>query len=126
MIHDRKNHIISVMLVALLTVSSAACAGTESTNTATGDTTATQPVETVNSLKPSLPEKDFTGEEMRKAFSLRSPVFTIKATEKTVTFNVTGYGHGIGMSQYGADFMARQGSSYEEILKHYYKGVEIK
>ena len=73
-----------------------------------------------------LNKKDFTGEEMRKAFSFRSPVFTIKATEKTVTFNVTGYGHGIGMSQYGADFMARQGSSYEEILKHYYKGVEIK
>ena len=47
-------------------------------------------------------------------------------TSKTVTFNVTGYGHGVGMSQYGADFMARQGSSYEEILKHYYKGVKIK
>lgn len=77
-------------------------------------------------LKVTLEKKDFTGEQIRKAFSLRSPVFTIKATEKTVTFNVTGYGHGVGMSQYGADFMARQGSSYEEILKHYYKGVEIK
>ncbi len=77
-------------------------------------------------LKVTLNKKEFTGEEIRKAFSLRSPVFTIKATEKTVTFNVTGYGHGVGMSQYGADFMARQGSSYEEILKHYYKGVEIK
>ena len=77
-------------------------------------------------LKAVLNKKEFTGEEMRKAFSLRSPVFTVKTTDKTVTFNVTGYGHGIGMSQYGADFMARQGSSYEEILKHYYKGVEIK
>ena len=77
-------------------------------------------------LKVALNEKDFTGDEIRKAFSIRSPVFTVKATEKTVTFNVTGYGHGVGMSQYGADFMARQGSSYEEILKHYYKGVEIK
>lgn len=77
-------------------------------------------------LKTTLNKKDFTGEEIRKAFSLRSPVFTIKASDKTVTFNVTGYGHGIGMSQYGADFMARQGSTYEEILKHYYKGVEIK
>lgn len=77
-------------------------------------------------LKIVLNKKEFTGEEIRKAFSLRSPVFTIKATDKTVTFNVTGYGHGIGMSQYGADFMARQGSTYEEILKHYYKGVEIK
>ncbi len=77
-------------------------------------------------LKVKLDKQEFTGEEIRKAFSLRSPVFTIEATEKNVTFNVTGYGHGVGMSQYGADFMARQGSSYEEILKHYYKGVEIK
>ncbi|HOD02456.1 MAG TPA: stage II sporulation protein D, partial [Clostridiales bacterium] len=36
-----------------------------------------------------------------------------------------GYGHAVGMSQYGADYMARQGSNYEEILKHYYKGAEI-
>ena len=77
-------------------------------------------------LKVMLDKKEFTGDEIRKAFSLRSPVFTIETTEKTVAFNVTGYGHGVGMSQYGADFMARQGSSYEEILKHYYKGVEIK
>ena len=53
-------------------------------------------------------------------------IFSIEATEKAITFNVTGYGHGVGMSQYGADFMARQGSTYEEILKHYYEGVEIK
>ncbi len=77
-------------------------------------------------LKVNLNKKEFTGDEIRKAFSLKSPVFTIETTEKAVTFNVTGYGHGVGMSQYGADFMARQGSSYEEILKHYYKGVEIK
>lgn len=77
-------------------------------------------------LKAALCNKDVSGEDIRKAFSLKSPVFTVNATEKTITFNVTGYGHGVGMSQYGADFMARQGSSYEEILKHYYKGVEIK
>lgn len=77
-------------------------------------------------IKATLNKKEFTGDEIRKAFSLKSPVFTVKCTEKTVTFNVVGYGHGIGMSQYGADFMARQGSTYEEILRHYYKGVEIK
>ena len=77
-------------------------------------------------LKATIKDKEFTGEEIRKAFGLRSPVFTVKTTKATVTFNVTGYGHGVGMSQYGADFMARQGSDYEEILKHYYKGVEIK
>lgn len=77
-------------------------------------------------LKVSISEQEFTGEEIRKAFSLKSSVFTVKCTEKSVTFDVTGYGHGVGMSQYGADFMARQGSTYDEILKHYYKGVEIR
>ncbi len=77
-------------------------------------------------LKATVNKKEFTGEEIRKAFSLRSAVFTVECTKNSVTFNVTGYGHGVGMSQYGADFMARQGSTYEEILKHYYTGVEIK
>ncbi len=77
-------------------------------------------------LELTLNKAKFKGEKIRKAFSLKSPVFTVKCTEKAVTFNVKGYGHGVGMSQYGADFMARQGSNYEEILKHYYKGVEIK
>lgn len=77
-------------------------------------------------LNAVINKKSFTGEDIRKAFSLKSPAFTVESNEKTVTFKVTGYGHGIGMSQYGADFMARQGSTYEEILKHYYKGIEIK
>ncbi len=77
-------------------------------------------------LEASINKEIFTGEEIRKAFNLRSPVFTVETTKSSVTFNVTGYGHGVGMSQYGADFMARQGSTYIEILKHYYTGVEIK
>lgn len=76
-------------------------------------------------LKATVNGKEYSGEEIRKAFSLKSAVFTVKCTKSTVTFNVTGYGHGVGMSQYGADFMARQGSTYEEILKHYYSGIQI-
>ena len=76
-------------------------------------------------LKIEINKKSLTGEQIRNAFSLRSSAFKITATENEVTFKVSGYGHGVGMSQYGADFMARQGSTYEEILKHYYKGVEI-
>ena len=76
-------------------------------------------------LTIKINSKEVTGTAMRTAFSLRSPAFKITATEDEVTFNVSGYGHGIGMSQYGADYMARQGSTYDEILKHYYKGVEI-
>ncbi len=77
-------------------------------------------------LKIKIASKEVSGNDIRTAFSLRSPAFKITITENEVTFNVNGYGHGVGMSQYGADFMARQGSTYDEILKHYYKGVEIK
>ncbi|HZK21396.1 MAG TPA: stage II sporulation protein D [Oscillospiraceae bacterium] len=69
--------------------------------------------------------KSFTGAEVRSAYSLKSAAFTVSASDTGVTFKVYGYGHGVGMSQYGADYMARQGSSYEEILKHYYKGASI-
>ena len=77
-------------------------------------------------LKASIGDKSYSGEDIRKIFSLKSPSFSVETTNNSITFNVTGYGHGVGMSQYGADFMARQGSTYEEILKHYYKNVEIK
>ena len=76
-------------------------------------------------LNLQINKKELTGEEIRNAFSLRSSAFKITANENEVTFKVSGYGHGVGMSQYGADFMARQGSTYDEILKHYYKGAEI-
>ena len=67
-----------------------------------------------------------TGARIREAFSLKSPCFTAECTETGVTFNVCGYGHGVGMSQYGADYMAKQGRTYEEILTHYYKGAKVK
>ncbi len=76
-------------------------------------------------LTATIGNKTFTGEEIRKAFSLRSPTFAIKATENAVTFSVSGYGHGIGMSQYGANYYAEKGYDYKEILEHYYTGVEI-
>ena len=57
---------------------------------------------------------------------LKSAEFSIKADSKNVTFNVKGYGHGVGMSQWGANEMAKRGSKFDAILKHYYQGVEIK
>ena len=53
-------------------------------------------------------------------------MFTVELKDTMVTFEVTGYGHGVGMSQTGADSMAKAGSNYEEIIKHYYTNVEIK
>ncbi|NLY42861.1 MAG: stage II sporulation protein D [Clostridiaceae bacterium] len=70
---------------------------------------------------------DFKGTEIRKIFELNSANFTIEIDSKKgkVTFHVKGNGHGVGMSQYGANYLAEQGKTFEEILKHYYKGVEI-
>ncbi len=69
--------------------------------------------------------KSFDGDEVQKAFSLKSNNFSLTYSDNQFIFTVTGNGHGVGMSQYGADFMARQGAKYDEILKHYYTGVEI-
>lgn len=66
-----------------------------------------------------------TGKELREILGLKSASFNITYANDTFTFDTQGYGHGVGMSQYGADFLARQGKSYSEILKHYYSGIEI-
>ena len=69
--------------------------------------------------------KNIAGTEVRTILGLRSTNFDIEINENNVTFKVIGYGHGIGMSQTGADAMAKQGSNYEQIIKHFYVGVEI-
>lgn len=68
---------------------------------------------------------ELTGRQLRDALDLRSACFTVAFSEERFTFTAAGYGHGVGMSQYGADYMARQGSTFEEILQHYYTGVVI-
>lgn len=66
-----------------------------------------------------------SGNEMRLMFGLRSTAFTLEYTGDIFVFTVSGYGHGVGMSQYGANIMAKNGSSYIEILNHYYPGTKI-
>ena len=68
---------------------------------------------------------ELSGVEVRSLLALRSANFTTQISENEMKFTVKGYGHGVGMSQTGADSMAKQGSNYEEIIKHYYTGVEI-
>ena len=70
--------------------------------------------------------KTFLGTKIRSIFGLKSTSFKIKITDDKVIFDVNGYGHGVGMSQYGANGMAKEGSNYKEILTHYYKNCEIK
>ena len=66
-----------------------------------------------------------TGIETRELFALRSPVFDVQYEDGEFIFTVSGYGHGVGMSQNGANCMAKEGKTAEEIIKHYYKGVTI-
>ena len=66
-----------------------------------------------------------TGGALRTLFDLRSTSFSVTASADGVTFSVTGYGHGVGMSQYGANALAKEGKTYDEILKWYYTGVEV-
>ncbi|MBQ9987198.1 MAG: stage II sporulation protein D [Erysipelotrichales bacterium] len=67
----------------------------------------------------------YTGRELREKLSLRSTDFLIEQTGDSYIFTTIGYGHGVGMSQYGAQGMALEGYSYQEILRYYYQGVEI-
>ncbi len=66
------------------------------------------------------------GVEVRSIFSLPSTNFTVTAADNSFIFHCKGKGHGVGMSQYGAEYFAKQGMNYKEILKKYYSGIEIK
>ena len=66
-----------------------------------------------------------TGQQIRSLFDLNSTNFSFSFTDADVVIETIGYGHGVGMSQAGADAMAKRGAGYEEILTHYYQGVEI-
>ncbi len=68
---------------------------------------------------------EMTGTEFREALGLKSADFSVEAGNGKVIITCRGNGHFVGMSQYGADYMARQGSSYSEILAHYYPNTEI-
>ncbi len=69
---------------------------------------------------------EITGAALREKLDLKSACFDVKATDNGFCFTVYGYGHGVGMSQNGANYMAQQGADYKEILCHYYTGCEIK
>ena len=68
---------------------------------------------------------ELTGQQVRVLFELRSAAFTVSLQGDQFLFAVTGYGHGVGMSQYGANAMAKEGANYKEILTWYYTGTEV-
>lgn len=67
----------------------------------------------------------YTGTQLRQLLNLRSTAFVITSIGQSVTITTKGYGHRVGMSQYGAEAMALKGSNYQEILTHYYQGVTL-
>ncbi len=75
--------------------------------------------------KITINNMEFIGTDLRKRLNLRSTDFNITVSLNEVIVTTYGYGHGVGMSQYGANGMAKDGYNYKEILKHYYTGVEI-
>ncbi len=75
--------------------------------------------------KIEINNKEFTGIKLRTLLGLRSTDFTLNKEENGISIKTKGYGHGVGLSQYGANGMAKNGSNYEQILKHYYQGVSL-
>ncbi|MBQ9013338.1 MAG: stage II sporulation protein D [Bacilli bacterium] len=70
--------------------------------------------------------KQYKGTEIRKIFGLRSTCFDIKLQDNKVKFIVTGFGHGVGLSQYGSNGMAKEGYDYKKIIQYYYQNCKIK
>jgi len=77
-------------------------------------------------LSVRVGDRQFTAADLRVLLDLNSTAFTVEAVDaETLVFHVRGYGHGAGLCQYGADGMAREGHTFDEILQHYYTGVEL-
>jgi len=81
--------------------------------------------ETGRVLTLQVDGKKLTGRDIRKIFGLNSTNFKISYQDNKVIFDTIGFGHGVGLSQTGANAMAKKGSKYSEIIKHYYTGVQI-
>lgn len=77
-------------------------------------------------LNLSINGKEFTGRDVYNKLGLKSTDFSLRKEGDNIIINTTGYGHGVGMSQYGAEGMASEGYTYDKILSYYYVGTRIK
>ncbi|MDQ0154285.1 stage II sporulation protein D [Robertmurraya andreesenii] len=75
--------------------------------------------------KVDINGKVLTGKDIRETLELKSSDFTWERKGKNIVINTKGFGHGVGMSQFGANGMAKEGKTYKEIVQHYYQGVQI-
>ncbi len=86
---------------------------------------ATQATATGSLKSVTIGNKTIPATAIRSALELRSTHFSVTYADNTFQFTTRGYGHGVGMSQYGADYLARQGYTWQEILQYYYTGITI-
>ena len=75
--------------------------------------------------KVKINDNEYTGVDLRTLLSLRSTDFDIEIKDGNLIITTRGYGHGVGLSQYGANAMANNGYTYENIIKYYYSGINI-
>ena len=75
--------------------------------------------------KLKIDDVEIKATELRSLIKIKSTNFRLEESGDNIIFYTVGYGHGVGLSQYGANSMAKQGASYEDIIKHYYTDVEI-
>ena len=94
--------------------------GTDLTSDISVERTSTNRVSTI-----TINGKEFSGDEFRRALGLRSTDFTFSIVGDFIKFKTIGYGHGVGMSQYGANGMAKEGKTYKDIVTYYYQNVDI-
>lgn len=87
------------------------------------DTAVTSEAGTV--LSQTICGREYAGTSLREIFRLRSAAFALAYTDGEFVFTVKGYGHGVGLSQYGANYLAETGKTYIEILNHYYPGAVL-
>lgn len=69
--------------------------------------------------------KSLTGAKLRQALDLRSTLFTVSATDGTFYISGRGFGHGLGLSQWGTYYLSQQGIDYQRILAHYYQNARL-
>ena len=86
----------------------------------------TEKTSTGRTKKLKINNQELNGRDVATKLSLRSNYFDIVQNENKITITTKGFGHGVGMSQYGANGMAKEGYKYDQILKHYYQNTEIK
>ena len=91
-----------------------------------------QPIEDIkkseggNVIETKIYGVQILSKDLRRIFNLKSTAFDVVFENDVFMFTVYGNGHGVGMSQYGANGFAKDGMKYDEILSHYYSGIEIK